>query len=175
LQRHSFAQGTEITLLQFLIFSWKQLVLDTSNYMSTNTFQTAEPTFTAVDTHWNCQAHYNSCMCYNSAALMPPSINTASKAGQEQQLHRKATQCRPALHLLYSKSLENTTRRTRRWEGTRKKTPACCNKKAHKETICEAEPEHETLSWRLTVLACLSLLFSEYLMKHKGTLRISRI
>lgn len=50
LQCHSFAQGTQITLLQFLIFSWKRLVLDTSNYMNANTFQTAEPSFMSTHT-----------------------------------------------------------------------------------------------------------------------------
>lgn len=73
-----------------------------------------------------------------------PSINKASKAGQEQQLHRKAAQYRPALHPPRSGSLENSTRRTWRWEGTRSK-PQAATKTAPKGRTCAAEAEHKAL------------------------------
>lgn len=166
---------TQISSLQFLILSGKQPVLDTSSYMNTNTFPTAVPAFTAVYTQRNHQSQYNSRVRFHSAALIPPSINTASKAGQEQQLHRKATQYRPVLHLRYSKSLENTMRKTRRWEGTHKKTPiqptlTCCNEKSSKKQLAKGNQNPD----KAGDCPCLVWLFSGYCMKHKGTLTISR-
>lgn len=68
--------------------------------MTTNTFLPTALTFTTVRTPKSPDP-FQQLDVLDFPLSDSPSINKGSKAGQEQQLHRKATQYRPVLHLLH--------------------------------------------------------------------------
>lgn len=125
----------------------------------TNTFQPTELMFTTVRTP-KTPDPFQQLHVLDFPLSDFPSINKGSKAGQEQQLHRKTTQYRPVLHLLHW-SLWRTTQEGHRGEKGHARKPNQ-SKKPHpqlKETTFEAEPEHKTLIQDLLILPCLMLLF----------------
>lgn len=129
-------------------------------FMTTNTFQPAELTFTTVCTPKSPDPFQQlDVLDFPLSDFL--SINKGSKAGQEQQLHRKATQYRPVLHLLH-RSLWRAAQCEGHGGGkghVKKPNKKKTHPQLKKTPTFEAEPEHKTLIWRLLILPCLMLLF----------------